>query len=1062
MVKNIAKLLLGNSPLLIRPGMGKMPGRQEKPMGKFRMVGMRVLTIGFAACGSLVTANVVADEAVDFQRDIRPILSDNCFQCHGPDEEHREADLRLDDEEAAHQHAVIPGNPSESEFIVRITSDDADLKMPPADSGKSLTPKDVDLLRRWIAAGAKYHKHWAFVPPVRTPVPPVDHVEWLRNPIDAFVLNQLEGRKQSPSPETDRVTLLRRLSLDLVGLPPSIEEIDYFVADDTDAAFQKQVDRLLDSPHFGERWGRIWLDAARYADSNGYEKDAPREMWFYRDWVIDAFNADMPYDQFVIRQIAGDLLPNPTQGDLVATGFLRNSMINEEGGADPEQFRMEAMYDRMDAIGKSMLGLTVQCAQCHSHKYDPLRQEDYYRMFAFLNSTDDAIIACYTGEEQQLRATILTQIAAIEQNLQTAEPDWQQQMSDWEQAFIKTEIDWEVLTPFDLPYEGTKYKVLEDQSIVSASYAPKSAAPQFKTQTKAQNITGFRLELLTHGNLPHNGPGRSKLGTAALSEMSIYIAPADAPTKQTKLKLVSATADVNPAESAQPEYLKDIKAKDGDKRIVGPAAFAIDGDAKTAWTTDNDPARRNQSRKIVFVPESPVGFPQGTIVTFQPTMKHGGWNNNDNHNCLMGRFRFSVATTVNPVADPAPQSVREIVRIPTAKRSPSRQAEVFRFWRTTVTAWAAANAEIEQLWKKHPAGSGQLVLKERQQPRTTSLLERGDFLTPVRAVEPGVPEFLHHLPDDSERSRLAFARWLVDKRSPTTARSIVNRIWQAYFGIGFVETSDDLGSQSTPPSHPALLDWLALELLENNWSLKHVHRLIVSSATYRQSSHLNAPLQARDPYNRQLARGSRFRVDAEVVRDITLAASGLLNTQMGGPSVYPPAPRFLFDPPASYGPKTWTEETGSSRCRRGLYTFRFRSVPYPMLEAFDAVPGNVSCVRRNRSNTPLQALTSLNEPLFMECARALAAKTLQDGGPTDDERIVYAMRRCVSRTPQADEVVTLQQLLDEQRRRLKAGELDASAIVADAKFAGNDQQEFASWTLLSRVLLNLDETITRE
>lgn len=1043
-------------------------------------------SIGALVLGSEV---VTADESkVDFQRDIRPILSDKCFHCHGPDEEDREADLRLDVAKSALESAIVPGNPDESEVIIRIISDDPEAVMPPTDSGKSLTKDEVELLRRWVAAGAEYRTHWAFTSPVRPPVPVTGEGNWIRNPIDAFIQTRLNSEGLSPSPETDRVTWLRRLSLDLIGLPPTIQQVDAFVGDQSPTAYEKQIERLLKSPHFGERWGRIWLDAARYADSDGYEKDKPRAMWFYRDWVVNAFNQDIPYDDFIVQQIAGDLLAQniehstsniehrsvtrskfdagrsmlDVQSLHVATGFLRNSMVNEEGGADPEQFRMEAMFDRMDAIGKSVLGLTIHCGQCHSHKYDPFTQHDYYRMFAYLNNTHDAIIPVYTKSEQQQRSSILEQIASIENELKKSSPDWAQRMADWEAETRNTALDWEVLEPIDLPYEGQKFRVLDDFSIISESYAPTRSSPKFVMKTSTQEFTGLRLELLTHPQLPRRGPGRSIRGTGALSEMAVFVAPADDPSKRTAVKLVSASADVNPAKAPQPEYVKDPRVKGGDKRVTGPIGFAIDNDKNTAWTTDSDPGRRNQPRKAVFVFEGPVGFPQGTLITVQPTMNHGGWNSDDNHNCLLGRYRFSLTTNAEPVADPLPKQVRRIIESPPEDRTPEQQDAVFSFWRTTVDDWSTANQKIEALWKQHPEGSTQLVLEERDTPRPTSLLTRGDFLSPTERVAPDVPAFLHDLPEQADTSRLTLARWLVDEKSPTTARSIVNRIWQAYFGTGFVETADDLGSQGTPPSHPELLDWLAVELMENDWSLKHIHRLIVSSATYRQSSRVTPELHTRDPYNRLLARGPRFRVDAEIVRDITLSASGLLSTKMGGPAVYPPAPEFLFKPPASYGPKTWKVATDEDRYRRGLYTFRFRSVPYPMLETFDAVPGNVSCVRRNRSNTPLQALTSLNEPLSMECARALAKRTLAEGGSTDDSRLTFAVRCCVARAPEETELNTLQRLLDAQRQRLRKGELDAAKIVLTAASQGREAQEHAAWTLVARVLLSLDETITKE
>ncbi|MBB01263.1 MAG: hypothetical protein CMJ47_01315, partial [Planctomyces sp.] len=748
------------------------------------------------------------------------------------------------------------------------------------------------------------------------------------------------------------------------------------------------------------------------------------------------------------------------QRELVATGFLRNSMINEEGGADPEQFRMEAMFDRMDAVGKAVLGLTTQCAQCHTHKYDPLTQHDYYRMFAFLNNTHDAVIPVYTESEQEQRRQILAEIHAIEAALKQQHPDWQQEMAAWEADIREDVQNWEVLEPLETPFEGQKFRVLPDHSIVSEGFAPKGSSPEFLTKSNQQQITGMRLELLTHPQLPRRGPGRSIRGTAAVTEFKVYVAPADQPDKKTEVKIVSATADVNPTHAPQPEYLHNRNGKDD--RVTGPIEYAIDGDNKTAWTTDSDPGRRNQARKAVFVFEQPVGFEQGTLISVKPVMNHGGWNSDDNHNCLMGRYRFSVTTDAAPTADPLPRHVRDLLDVPAQKRTSEQQAAVFRAWRKSKAEWAEQNKKIEQLWQRYPEGTTQLVLEERSEPRVTAVLNRGDFLSPTDHGEPGVPEFLHELPEGDPTSRLTFARWLVDEQSPTTARAIVNRIWQAYFGIGIVETSGDLGSQSTPPSHPELLDWLAVELMDNNWSLKHIHRLIANSATYRQSSHVTPELQERDPYNRLLARGPRFRVHAEVVRDSTLAASGLLNKTVGGRPVYPPAPDFLFQPPASYGPKTWNEEADDNRYRRSIYTFRFRSVPYPMLETFDAVPGNVSCVRRNRSNTPLQALTMLNEPLAMECARALAELTLQQQADSDAERLTFAVRRCLSREPQANELVTLELLLDKQRQRIQSGELQATEILGEQNSESLDDDEQAAWTLVARVLLSLDETMTKE
>jgi hypothetical protein len=461
-------------------------------------------------------------------------------------------------------------------------------------------------------------------------------------------------------------------------------------------------------------------------------------------------------------------------------------------------------------------------------------------------------------------------------------------------------------------------------------------------------------------------------------------------------------------------------------------------------------------------------MPAGAILTFKLTQRHGGWNSDDNQSNNLGRFRFSVTEHTSAAADLVPRNVRELLAIPTDKRTTAQSSVIFSHWRTTVPEWKSANEQIEARWKQHPEGSSQLVLEDREKPRDTRMLQRGDFLKPAKHVEPGTPAFLNPLPAGQSGNRLTFARWMVDRRAPTTARAIVNRIWQAYFGTGIVSTSEDLGSQCEAPSHPDLLDWLAVELMENGWSLKHLHRLIVTSATYRQSSRVTPELLARDPYNRLLARGPRVRVDAELVRDVALAAAGILDAKVGGESVYPPAPAFLFEPPASYGPKTWIESAGQERYRRGLYTFRYRSVPYPMLQSFDSPNGDFSCVRRARSNTPLQALTLLNEPVFLDCARALAVSTLREGGSTDSDRIIHAFRRCLARKPTADESDPLLSLLKRETERFSTGSQnpwdlavskpsDAVRLPATATPA-----QLAAWTVVSRVLLNLDETITKE
>jgi hypothetical protein len=1045
----------------------------------------RLLFAVVAAGLGLLGASVRADEpkpaqasspgTIDFTRDVRPILSDKCFNCHGPDASNRKAKLRLDTPAGALAPAasgstpVVPGKLDESELIQRVLAEDPEERMPPAKSGKTLSADEVARLKAWVAQGAKFTRHWAFVPPVRPDLPGVTRGDWVRNPVDAFVLARLEKEGLKPSPEADRVTLLRRLSLDLTGLPPTPAEADAFAADNSPDAYARAVDRLLDSPHYGERWGRLWLDAARYADSDGYEKDKLRQVWFYRDWVVRSLNNDLPYDRFVVEQIAGDLLPSATQDQVVATGFLRNSMINEEGGVDPEQFRMEAMFDRMDAIGKSVLGLTIQCAQCHSHKYDPLTQDEYYRMFAFLNDTHEANVAVYTPEEQQARARIFREAREIEDDLKHRTPDWAEKLASWEKEAGRGQPEWVVVQPVvdDISTGGQRYLPMPDGSFLALGYAPTKHRVKLTTRTDLKDITAFRLELLNDPNLPVGGPGRSVKGTGALTEFEVEAAPADTPEKPTKVKLARASADINLPEAPLEAMFED---KSGKKRVTGPVGYAIDGNDLTAWGFDAGPGHRNAPRKAVFNAEKPVSFPAGTVLTFHLKQNHGGWNSDDNQNCNLGRFRLSITSAPNAEADPLPKAVRAALSVPADRRSPAEAAAVFSYWRTTVPEWKEANERIEALWKTYPEGSSQLVLESRESPRMTSVLQRGDFLKPVRPVTPGVPAFLNPLPAASGDApdRLAFARWMADRKAPTTARAAVNRVWQAYFGTGLVGTSEDLGSQCEPPSHPELLDWLAVEFMDRGWSLKVLHRLIVNSAAYRQASRVTPELLAKDPYNRLLARGPRLRVDAELVRDVALAASGLLDPKVGGPSVFPPAPAFLFQPPVSYGPKVWPESKGGDRYRRAFYTFRYRSVPYPVLQTFDAPNGDFACVRRPRSNTPLQALVTLNEPEFLDCARALALKTVCEGGATDAERVAYAFRRCVTRRPTGAEASTLLALLDRETKRFDGGGLDpwefASADPSDrpALPEGLTPPRLAAWTAVSRVLLNLDETITKE
>lgn len=1023
-----------------------------------------LLVLSFFTSSCLAFDQPNADEPVSFNRDIRPILSDNCFLCHGPANETREADLRLDrfSDATSDGQAIVPGNASASEVFERITSSDADVVMPPPESGKTLTAEQVALLKAWINQGAAYEEHWAFQIPKRPQVPNIGS-DWARNAIDEFVLRKLQENDLQPSSEASTEQLLKRLSLDLTGLPPSFDAMQSVSrAGDVEQSLREFATTAIDSPAFGEHWARWWLDAARYSDSDGYEKDKPREVWFYRDWVINSLNSDLPYDQFIIEQLAGDLLPNASQSQIVATGFLRNSMINEEGGADPEQFRVEGMFDRMDAIGKAIMGITTQCAQCHTHKYDPLSHKEYYQMFAALNDFHEAISTVYTPAQIIQRESLFAEIEDLNEQLKTAHPEWEQRMANWERQVLQNSPDWKILVPTDRPFEGQKFRPLPDGSIISESYAPTRSSSTFKLKTNLAGVTAFRLEALTHPQLPHHGPGRSVLGTGALTEFEVDVAPAGNPSKRTRLKFVKATATVNPEESKLLPMYRD-RNPEKDDRVTGPIEYAIDGNRKTAWTTDIGPGRRNADQQAIFVLDKPIDIDADVIVSLRPIMSHGGWNSDDNQNYLLGRYRFSATKSADAAQDLIPESVKNVLKIPRNSRTSDEQATAFRYWRKLQSDFSDFNQRIDAIWKQHPEGHSQLVVQALPKPRKSYVLTRGDFLSPAGEVRPAVPKVLGRLPQSSEPDRLKFARWLASNQNPTTARAIVNRIWQSYFGKGLVETPEDLGYQSAPPSHPELLDWLAVELMQNDWSLKHIHRLIVDSATYRQSSRVTPELLQKDPYNRLLARGSRFRVNAEVVRDLALSVSGLIDNRVGGPSVYPETPLFLFQPPASYGPKVWNTSMGTDAFRRSLYVHSYRSVPYPPLQVFDAPKGDAACVRRSRSNTPLQALTVLNEPQFVECARAFAGRILRECDGSDEDRIAFGFQLCTCRQPTTAEIQVLMDLLQETRNRIDTGELNAETLIdSQNNDDKNSLKEMAAWFTVSRTLLNLDETITRE
>jgi mono/diheme cytochrome c family protein len=1004
---------------------------------------------------------VASGGKVDYNSQIQPIFSENCYACHGPDTSKVESGLRLDREKDALKggddgKAIVPGDPEKSLIIQHITSRDPDEIMPPPKKKDALKPEQIALIRQWISEGAEWGTHWAFVAPQRPPVPAVKNSSWVKNPIDQFVLAKLEEQKLNPTAEAAPAILLRRLSLDLNGLPPSIEALS------SPFDYQREVDRLIANPHFGERWGREWLDVARYSDSAGYEKDLPRKNHFYRDWVVNALNANMPYDHFVIKQIAGDLQPGATQDDRIATGFLRNSMTNEEGGAKPEQFRIEGIFDRIDAIGKSMLGLTAQCSQCHAHKYDPLTHEEYYGMFAYLNGIRETSLPAYTADERKFISSTNEKIQSIEEKIRTDHPGWENDFTKWQQDLLALpRTEWQAIELYQLGDSGQKYLPQPDKSLINMGYAGTKSSESFIGTTTLPEIRSARLEVLNDPYLPFSGPGRSTRGTGALSEFRLKAGRGT--EKPAPLPFINPVASVNPpVVKLDPARFPKDGNRSADDRTTGPAAFALDGNGKTAWTNETDAAHNNDPAVLTFELAESFKTDGTANLSFNLTQDHGGYNSDDNQTYNLGRIRLSVAATLPNALDQLPPLVREALETASEKRTPDQQRRLFAHWRENNPTFATETAEIGKLCAQLPLPTWALVAAESETPAQTHLFARGEQTQPQQIITPHVPAFLHPLPPGDPTSRLTFAKWLVDPKSPTAARQYVNRLWQAYFGIGLVETAEDFGHQAAQPSHPQLLDWLACEFMESGWDVKHMHRLIVQSATYRQDSVASPSLRESDPKNCLLARGARLRVPAETVRDIQLATSGLLDETLGGRSVFPPAPGYLFQRPVSYGPKDWIVETDSNRYRRALYTFRFRSVPYPMLVAFDAPTGSTSCVRRTVSTTPLQALVTLNEQVSVEAALGLAHLILTDSGSLQ-EKITHAFQRCTSRLPDPDEISALVALYN---TGLTADPAEAKLLLENHRpvtldLSAHPLPELAAAAGVARVLLNLDETITK-
>ena len=968
---------------------------------------------------------------VDFNREVRPILAQHCFKCHGMDEHGRKGELRLDLQAKAFgkgksgETAIVPGHPDASELLKRILSEDKEEVMPPPSTKSVLSEAAKTTLRDWIAQGANYQPHWAYLPPVR-PEPPSAEA----NGIDAFIRERLKKEGLAPSPEADKLTLVRRVYLDLIGLPPTPAEADAFLSSRAPDAYENLVDSLLASKHYGERWARRWLDLARYADTNGYEKDRPRSIWPYRDWVVNALNGDMPYDQFSIRQLAGDLLPNASPEDRIATGFHRNSMLNEEGGIDPLEYRFYAMVDRVAVTGTTWMGLTLHCAQCHTHKYDPILHKDYYSLMALLDNANEPTFHIPTASTTASLKAHAERIAKLEADLPGLFPGGKQALDTRFAAWIAAESakasHWVTLPPENFETNLAHIALQPDGYLLGSGDITKSDTYSLRFRSPVKNVRALRIEVASHPSLPNDGPGltyyEGPSGGFFLSELQAF-------QGNQRLSFTKASASNDEEE----DRISDASPKSKTKAVESKApakkknnaASAIDGEMSSGWQVLGG---ASVYQTAVFEFEHAVDLSEGLELKML-FEKHFA--------CSLGHFRVSFTTNEHPAATGHSAELEELLA---SGRAGTDNPKLQLRFLETASEMKEAVAPLLNARKSPPRGQATLVMEERpaSNPRTTLLHHRGEYLQPREAVPSAVPAFLPQLPKDAPQNRLAFAKWLFSPENPLTARVTVNRQWQAFFGKGLVPSLEDLGYQSDPPTHPELLDWLATELVRNGWSIKKLHRLIVTSATYKQSSKITPVHLQKDPKNLYLARGSRFRLDAEVIRDSSLRAAGLLSEKMGGPGVYPPQPASITTE-GTYGKVDWKTSEGEDRYRRSLYTFIKRTAPFAMATTFDAPTGEACLARRDVSNSPLQALTLLNDSMFLEAAQALAKRTGAEA-QTDDTRLQAIFTHCVTRPASPEELTLLRSFLEKQRK-----------LNPD-----NDQL----WTAVARAILNLDETIT--
>ena len=1046
--------------------------RHRVPMTQVRFLSSVVAAaLALAAAGARGAEPAGAAGPLDFARDIQPILAENCYHCHGPDAAERKGDLRLDKEKDAKADlgsgafAIRPGKGAESEIIKRMLSADPDEKMPPPNSHREVTPQQIETLKRWIDQGATWGEHWAFVAPKRPELPKVQNGGWLKNPIDAFILARLERENLQPSPEAAKEKLIRRVTLDLHGLPPTPAEVDAFVADAAPDAYEKLVDRLLASPRYGERMVVDWLDASRYADTNGYQADPTRTNWPWRDWAVEAMNANVPFDTFLTEQLAGDLLPDPTVKQRIATAFNRNHTYNGEGGRIADETRTENVFDRTETFGTVFLGLTVGCTRCHDHKFDPVTQAEYYGLYAFFNNSSETgqlsyvgggnappVMAYATPEQEGQLAQLRAAVADAEAKLNAGIAQVDAEQAGWEKTTAAAvaaagPTAWATVPPTTTTSlsAGTTFKKLEDGSVLLGGEDPAKDVHTVVLHTAQQGIRGLRLEALPHESLPGGGPGRAGgSGNFVLSHVEVEAANQADTTETKKVAIVAATATF-------------------EQGGLG-AAGALEADPATGWGVYQAPDKNKLAATFVFA--EPVGFAGGTELRVRLRYE------SPHANHTMGRFRLSLASGPGAALPP---EVAAALATPEGQRNDQQKQQVRDHFRKAVSpTFASTNGAVEAARKAVTDFDNALVkvmVMDDATPRETRVLAVGAYDKPKGdKLEAGTPAVLNPWPAGAPRNRLGLARWLTDPANPLLARVTVNRYWQTLFGNALVKTADDFGLQGEMPSHPELLDWLSVEFREPSvpgarhpWDVKAIHRLIVTSNAYRQGSKVTPDLLEKDPTNRLLARGPRYRLSSFAIRDAALAASGLLVEKVGGAPVKPYQPPGVWEE-MSLDQIKYTPDTGEALYRRSLYTFWRRTVAPTTF--FDVPQRTVCSVRQVRTNTPLHALALLNDTTYVEAARVLSERLLLDKAMADDAaRLDRVFRLATARKPAESERQVLTNALARLRGQYAADPDGAAKLVAvgdKPRDASLDAKELAAWTAVVSMVMNLDEAITQE